>query len=282
MKTSRLITGTIYALCFSALVGVLGTCSLDREPCYKLMASGFGNPIDICCGWIDLSLWNREWYRSDSYQGDGWWEASITEDEARAGPYPYFWVNAGPGPATTKILHVDKDGNELLLVQNTSGEGARSESVASIEPPSGGGGGGGVGWGWSHPTVICAELHRQGLMDETIFEADEAFGRYLGDNDRDVLLGYQLWAKPVVKWMRRSRTATKIVASLATPWSYEMAYRVGARDKGTVEGKILMFIGVPVCRAIGRAMIWAGNMSPHDDADGHEDPCSGEFVIPTE
>jgi hypothetical protein len=279
MKTSRWITGTMYALYFSALVGVLGTCSLDKEPSYNLMASGLGNPIDINCGWIDYSL-RRELYRSDSYQGNGWWVASITEDEATAGPYPYFFINAGPGPATTKILHVDKDGNEFLLVQHTSGEGARSESVAWIEPPAPGGGGGGAGWGWTHPTVICAELHRQGLMDETIFEADEAFGRYLGDNDRDVLLGYQLWAKPVVKWMQRSKTATRIVASLATPWSYEMAYRVGARDKGTVEGKILMFVGVPVCRAIGRAMIWAGNTSSRDDTDGHEGSCSREFVIP--
>ena len=136
-------------------------------------------------------------------------------------------------------------------------------------------------WGVPIPTkVICAELHRQGLMDETIYKADEAFGRYLGDNDRDVLLGYQLWAKPVVKWMQRSKTATRIVASLATPWSYEMAYRVGARDKGTVEGKFLMFVGVPVCRAIGRAMIWAGNTSSRDDTDGHEGSCSREFVIP--
>jgi hypothetical protein len=117
-------------------------------------------------------------------------------------------------------------------------------------------------------------------MDETIYKADEAFGRYLRHNHRDVLLGYQLWAKPVVKWMQKSQIVTSIVASIATPWSYEMAYRMGARDEGSVEGKILMDVGVPVCRAIGRAMIWAGDMSPHDDADGHEDPCSGEFVIP--
>jgi len=147
-----------------------------------------------------------------------------------------------------------------------------------------------LAWGyygimWPRPPimkVICTELHRQGLMDETIWKADEAFGQDLSDNHRDVLLGYQLWAKPVVKWMQKSTTVTRIVASIATPWSYEMAYRMGARDKGSVEGKILMFVGVPVCRAIGRVMIWAGNMSPRDDADDHEDPCSGEFVIPTE
>jgi hypothetical protein len=109
--------------------------------------------------------------------------------------------------------------------------------------------------------VICAELHRQGLMDDAIYAADEAFGRYLRYNQHDVLLGYQLWAKPVAQWMQKSRMVTNIVASLATPWSYEMAYRMGARDKGNAEGKILMDIGVPVCRAIGRAMIWIENVS---------------------
>jgi hypothetical protein len=99
-------------------------------------------------------------------------------------------------------------------------------------------------------------------MDETIFEADEAFGRYLRDNHRDVLLGYQLWAKPVVKWMQKSKIVTRIVASVATPWSYEMSYRMGARDRGTFAGKLLMDVGVPTCRTVGRAMIWAGARSP--------------------
>ena len=107
--------------------------------------------------------------------------------------------------------------------------------------------------------VICAELHRQGLMDEAIWKADEAFGEYLRNNHREVLLGYQVWAKPVVNWMQKSRTITKIVASVATPWSYEMAYRMGARDEGSFVGKILMDVGVPVCRTIGRVAMWTGN-----------------------
>jgi hypothetical protein len=119
-----------------------------------------------------------------------------------------------------------------------------------------------IKWLVPMPTkVICAELHRQGLMDDAIYTADEAFGRYLRYNQHDVLLGYQLWAKPVAQWMQKSRMVTRIVASLATPWSYEMAYRMGARDKGNAEGKILMDIGVPICRAIGRAMIWIEDMS---------------------
>ena len=103
-------------------------------------------------------------------------------------------------------------------------------------------------------------------MDEAIFKADEAFGRYLRDNQKEVLLGYHLWAKPVVSLMQKSCAFTQIVNVLATPWSYEMAYRMGARDKGSFAGRILMDVGVPVCRAIGWAVIWAGEKGPRGAA----------------
>jgi len=61
-----------------------------------------------------------------------------------------------------------------------------------------------------------------------------------------------------------------------------MAYRMGARDKGSFAGKILMEVGVPVCRTIGRAMIWAENIGPRDDADGHENRMPKGARDPTE
>jgi hypothetical protein len=109
-------------------------------------------------------------------------------------------------------------------------------------------------------TVICTELHRQGLMDETIFKADDAFGRYLRKNQKEVLIGYHCWAKPVVSFMQKSHIFTQIVNVLAKPWTIEMAYRIGPRDKGSFAGTILMDVGVPICRMIGRAVIWAGYM----------------------
>jgi hypothetical protein len=113
---------------------------------------------------------------------------------------------------------------------------------------------GGAPTGLAGGTVICTELHRQGLMDEAIFKADEAFGRYLRDNQKEVLIGYHFWARPIVRLMQKSHGFAQIVNVLAKPWSYEMAYRVGARDKGSFVGKILMDVGVPVCRIIGRVV----------------------------
>jgi hypothetical protein len=280
MQKNECILKTIRVLCLLVLFGALGGCNLGPEgPCYIWMATGSGKAISIQYG-VRCSGNHNAYpeycvHKSAFYQGSNWWKDDIAYTDATATSGDEVYVSAAGDQGTTistRIVYLDNSNIETCLVEN---DGTTSCESAYVFKGSGSYAGGGLF------KVICAELHRQGLMDETIFEADEAFGKYLRDNHRDVLLGYQLWAKPVVKWMQKSETFTRIVASVATPWSYEMAYRMGARDKGSVEGKILMFVGVPVCRAIGRAMIWAGNMSPREDTDGHEDPCSGELVIPT-
>jgi len=300
MKTSKWILGTIYALCFSVLVGVLGTCDLQKddspdsiEAYYKLEATGSGAEISIVAGFFTsytldglepIGSWG-----SNSYSGESLWEKEILDEEVGSLKTGHEYIGlfveainkAGDvGPLTTKIAYVDKNFTEW-----PPADGSIISNISIVYAPF---------WTPSDPlpdfphplppysSVICTELYRQGLMDENIFEADQAFGSHLRADHNDVLVGYHLWAKPVVKWMQKSERVTKVVAFIAKPWSYEMAYRMGARDKGTFVGKILMDVGVPVCRTIGRAMIWAGNISPHDDADGHEDSCPREFTIPTE
>jgi hypothetical protein len=94
-------------------------------------------------------------------------------------------------------------------------------------------------------------------MPEDIFHADQLFGKYLREYQNDVLIGYKFLDKPVVRLMRKSKTFTLIVNVVAKPWTYEMAYRMGARDKGAFAGKIVMDVGLPVCRTVGRAVTWA-------------------------
>ncbi len=99
--------------------------------------------------------------------------------------------------------------------------------------------------------VICVELFKQGLMEESVFLADEAFGEKLYMEDPRVIRGYHLWAKPVVILMRKSKFFTHLINLLAKPWSYEMAYTMGKRKKGNAVGKILMFVGIPFCGILG-------------------------------
>lgn len=111
---------------------------------------------------------------------------------------------------------------------------------------SGDGGGGGGGGGGS--SVICSELRRQGLMDDATWRADELFGRAQSAATR---AGYYVWARPIARGMARSWLLTAVVASIALPWAREMSYRMGARPSGSLVGRIVMAIGLPLCTYLG-------------------------------
>lgn len=286
MKNNRWILGTIYALCFSVPVCVLCTCDLQKDDYshdgpqksyYRLEAISNGAEISIVAGFFNTERLDglepiESW--GSNLSAKEIWKVSDEEVEGlRTGhTYSGLFVEAikkgsdGSWP-TISINHVDENG--WGDVPSEAGRYANGICIAyeyfwtpplpippfpHLDPPSGpppipGG-----------ETVICTELHRQGLMDQAIFKADEAFGRFLRDNQKEVLIGYHFWATPVVSFMQKSRVFTQIVNVLAKPWSIEMAYRIGARDEGSFSGKILMDVGVPVCRAIGRAMTWARNI----------------------
>ena len=103
------------------------------------------------------------------------------------------------------------------------------------------------GGGGMFGTVVCTELNRQGLMSDALYEADCEFARTL---PVEVITGYHVWAVPLVHWMQQSKTVTWLASLLAIPWAKEMAYRIGRRSKGSIVGKVVLFVGVPVCRMI--------------------------------
>ena len=92
-------------------------------------------------------------------------------------------------------------------------------------------------------TVICSELHRQGLRDEATWRRDQAFGR---SGPPAVRAGYLFWAPTVVGWMRASKLMTWLVARVALPWAREMAYG------DSLAGRVIMRVGWAVCSRLGQ------------------------------
>ena len=132
------------------------------------------------------------------------------------------------------------------------------QSVAAIAAPKGaagiqgiqsGGKGGGAGAGGGK--IICLELHKQGLLDTKIFEADEAWGDVI---PKIVLDGYHLWAKPIVRKMRKSRSFSKKIAWFANPVAKEAAKQMKV-GKGSKIGLTMLCIGMPICAMLGVAML---------------------------
>lgn len=138
-----------------------------------------------------------------------------------------------------------------------AGYGGGQASESSTTASSDEGGGWGVGYGEDSGggdgggKVICAELYRQGRLEEWLYQLDEAFGARLSKQDPRALDGYQRWARPVVRAMQRSRALSDVVARIAQPWTVEMA-RVMGRGNGSVIGRIMMRVGLPLCRALAR------------------------------
>lgn len=108
------------------------------------------------------------------------------------------------------------------------------------------------GGGGMFGSVICTELHRQGLMDDETFAADDLFGKTL---PADVIRGYHAWAIPLARAMRHSRILTRIVAPLALSWAKTMRAKIeGKPENETLFGNLALRFGAPLCALIGRML----------------------------
>jgi hypothetical protein len=100
--------------------------------------------------------------------------------------------------------------------------------------------------------IICTALYFQGLMPESIYQLDQEYGRILMKEDPYVMKGYHLWARPIAHKILDSESFAKIVKPFAMPWAIEIAYRAGQLEQGHWWGKVLLDVGVPISRLVGK------------------------------
>lgn len=119
--------------------------------------------------------------------------------------------------------------------------------------------------------IICSALHDKGLMPAKIFAADQAYGKWLYKNDKPVYRGYIRWARIVTAWMdgkgptfmfwikdddkrneAQKKAITRMALNIGSPWSLHMAYLMGAVPNDNLRGRVLMTIGVPICRLLDK------------------------------
>lgn len=67
-------------------------------------------------------------------------------------------------------------------------------------------------------TVVCTELHRQGLVDTETWKINQEFGRYLYNVDTYGYFGYLTWGIPLSKAMSKSKLITFIAAPFMKGW----------------------------------------------------------------
>ena len=61
--------------------------------------------------------------------------------------------------------------------------------------------------------------------------------------DRRLVIGYGIWARGVVEFMRKNPKYTKYIYLLVKPWTEYMAYEVGTLKKKNWLGNVIHFFG---------------------------------------
>jgi len=102
-------------------------------------------------------------------------------------------------------------------------------------------------------TVICTELNRQGILSDSLYKVDKEF---VSQNiDVATYVGYRLWAGYIVKAMQSSKLISKMVGWFIVPWAKQAGSIVDSNIKGTLLGRTMMKVGIPVCRYMGERKI---------------------------
>lgn len=94
-------------------------------------------------------------------------------------------------------------------------------------------------------TVICTELHRQGLMSDEIYEKDAEYGKFLAEECPTVIRGYHLFGVPLARKMKTSPRLTKLIKPFGLAWAKHIA------GEDNILGMFIFMIGVPVCFTLG-------------------------------
>jgi hypothetical protein len=95
--------------------------------------------------------------------------------------------------------------------------------------------------------IICNELYNQGFLPQHIWKADEIYGELMYDKDPRLVLGYMMWARNVVKYMKAKPQNTKWIYMMVKPWTEHMAYEVGTLPKDNWIGKLIHSVGKQYC-----------------------------------
>ena len=152
-------------------------------------------------------------------------------------------------PATSNATIADVGPNlnnvPTTLIAETGNSGPKNSTSFSpiqnnIGPnlPMGNGVGSGGGG-----KIICNELYRQGFLSEEMWNADEQYGEMMFEKDPKLVIGYQMWARKVVKYMKKNPNNTKLAYWLFKPWTEYMGYKMGVVEKPTLRGRFTNWIG---------------------------------------
>ena len=94
-------------------------------------------------------------------------------------------------------------------------------------------------------TVICTELHRQGLLDTSLYNHPIAVSHFRNLHPYTIS-GYHLWGNAVAERMRNSVSLTLAMAPIA-----HQRYLMITTGKFNLIGAATIYLGQPICFVLG-------------------------------
>ena len=91
--------------------------------------------------------------------------------------------------------------------------------------------------------IICNELYIQGFLPEELWDADERYGDMMFEKDPRLVIGYQMWARYVVEFMRKNPQYSKYSYMIFKPWTEYMGYEMGVIQKKNWKGYLTHVVG---------------------------------------
>jgi len=147
-------------------------------------------------------------------------------------------IDAVGGTLLTEMTCVVKLIGELANVTaqtvSTEAGSATKQSKSSTNKASGG-----------LKTVICTELHRQGLLSHDLYAHPAAIKHFLALHPYTIA-GYQFWGVAVAERMRTSGLLSHLMLPVA-----EARYRMVTTGRFNMLGAATLYIGQPICFIIG-------------------------------
>jgi len=70
---------------------------------------------------------------------------------------------------------------------------------------------------------------------------------------------YHAWAVAYVRLMKRSNLATRLIEPLARWRAEEISFRMKSRSRPHYRGRVVRWLGEPVCWLLGTALGWVGD-----------------------
>ena len=92
--------------------------------------------------------------------------------------------------------------------------------------------------------IVCAELYHQGWIPYEIFRADEDWGDAMFIKDPKLVVGYQMWSRHIVDFMRKYPQYTGLVYyGMSKYWCHWMAHQMGVVKTNNVVGQAIHWLG---------------------------------------